>query len=309
MGCDFCGIVVALPVADGGKMEHEHGLNARVCGAVYGYNAEDPCNGAFSEYLVADGRMLLRVPPTWTNLQGAALGGIGWGTVGLALWDPKALALTGRPSKPEQNKNAVLVYGGGTATGTMACQILQLSGYDPISTTSVASAALALEYGASHTIPYTSLDCVTQIKTLTAPMGGIKCVLDCITDPESAAICFGAIYRAGGRYACLEAFDPAWITRRRIVVENVLGYEMWGNSVCFGPDEKIYSRSASPGKHQATIAWTEEMQSLLDAGLIMHHPLKEISGKWEGVIRGLGMLQRGEVRGHKLVVRLAEAKN
>ena len=68
---------------------------------------------------------------------------------------------------------------------------------------------------------------------LAAPMGGIKYVLDCISDPESTAICFGAVYRDGGRYACLEAFDPVWSTRRRVVIENVLGYEMLGNLSLF----------------------------------------------------------------------------
>ena len=60
------------------------------------------------------------------DLRSAALGGVGWGTAGLAFYDPAALALSGRPSQPVDTKEPVLVYGGATASGTMACQLLKL---------------------------------------------------------------------------------------------------------------------------------------------------------------------------------------
>jgi hypothetical protein len=68
----------------------------------------------------------------------------------------------------------------------------------------------------------------------------------------------------------------------------------------------VYSRPASPEKLQSTIDWADEMQDLLDRGLVNNHPVHELEGKWDGIIRGLGMLQRGEVRGCKLVVRMYE---
>lgn len=300
MGCDFCGVIVSAQpgtIASG----------SRVCGAVYGYNPSDPHNGAFAEYVVADSRLLLRVPHAWSDLQGAALGGIGWGTAGLALWDPKALALDGRPSKPAQTRRPVLVSGGATATGTMACQLLRLSGYDPIVTTSPASAPLGSKFGAVATVAYTSPDCAAQIQAIAKPMGGIKHVLDCVTDAESVAVCFASMSRVGGRYAGLEAFDARWRTRRSVVVETVMGFEMWGADVDLGDGETVYSRPANESKHRATMVWAGEVQKLLDAGQITHHPLREVEGRWEGIIHGLGILQRGEVRGQKLVVRLAEA--
>lgn len=67
-----------------------------------------------------------------------------------------------------------------------------------------------------------------------------------------------------------------------------------------------YSRAASPEKLQATIAWADEIQDLLDKGLIDNHPVREVEGKWDGIMNGLGMLQRGEVRGCKLVIRVSE---
>lgn len=310
IGCDFCGIVMAASFDETRDRVSLIEPGTRVCGAIYGYNPAQPHNGAFAEYVAADARLLLRVPQSWTDLQGAALGGIGWGTVGLVLWDPNALALEGRPEEPTEKKTPVLVYGGATATGTMACQILSLSGYVPITTASVGSTPLVTGYGAAANAPYKARDCAQQIKVAAANMAGggvIKCAFDCITDPESAAVCFDVISRAGGRYACLEAFDESWRTRRAIKVETVLAYEMWGDSVHLGEEEKVYSRPANKSRLLATVAWAERVQDLLDRGLVKHHPLKQVEGEWEGVIEGLRMLQSGEVRGCKLVVQLAES--
>ena len=130
IGCDFCGIVemgskAALAIAPPGT---------RVCGAQFPYGQaesnEDPaaCGGSFAQWVVADVCTLLRVPESLNDLEGAAIGGICWGTCALALFiDADALALQGRPSKPTETKVPVVVYGGATATGTMACQLLKLS--------------------------------------------------------------------------------------------------------------------------------------------------------------------------------------
>lgn len=119
-GCDFCGVV------EGAGEDSVHVVGARVCGAVFPYKPEEPRSGAFAQWLVADSRLLLQVPHDWTDVQGAALGGVGWSTACLAISHPEALALKGRPCKPSQEAEPVLVYGAATATGTMACQLLKL---------------------------------------------------------------------------------------------------------------------------------------------------------------------------------------
>lgn len=126
VGCDFCGIVERHP--DFIETSSMHAPGTRVCGAVfpYSFNTDEPRSGAFAEWLVADSRLLLRVPDSWDDFQGAAIGGVGWGTLSLAFYSPDALALRGNPSKPADKKEFVLVYGGATATGTLACQLLTL---------------------------------------------------------------------------------------------------------------------------------------------------------------------------------------
>lgn len=130
MGCDFCGRIVAKYAGPSVNNAIEEGprLGSRVCGAVWAYNPADRMTGAFAEYLTVDERLLLKVPDSWSDLEAASVGGIGWTTVGLAFWGPDALQLRGKPSSPlpMAEKIPVLVYGGGTTTGKLACQLLKL---------------------------------------------------------------------------------------------------------------------------------------------------------------------------------------
>ena len=46
------------------------------------------------------------------------------------------------------------------------------------------------------------------------------------------------------------------------------------------------------------------MQSLLYKSLITTQPIQEVEGQFEGIVKALELLQRGEVKGQKLVVRV-----
>ncbi|KAK3369705.1 putative zinc binding dehydrogenase [Lasiosphaeria ovina] len=305
MGCDFCGTVVEA----GAQAVHDRGT--RVCGAVFPYSQadddaeSDASTGAFAQFVVADSRLLLRVPDDWDDLRGAALGGIGWATAGLAMSDQEALALPGFPSEPvpAEEREPVLVYGGATATGTVACQLLSLSGYAPIAVTSTHSAAVATEYGAAGTVAYSSPNCVQSLKTLAA--APIRHALDCITTAETVATCFAALARAGGRYACLEGVHDSWRTRRAVRVKEVMGFEGLGRAVRLGDKgSATYSRDANPVLFSLCARWTDELQKLLDAGRLKNHPIREIEGQWGGIIKGLSLLETHQVRGQKLVVKV-----
>ena len=165
------------------------------------------------------------------------------------------------------------------------------------------SAPLAIKYGAVGTAAYTSPTCVETIRSL-ADRKPIRRAIDCITSADSVAICFAAMARTGGRYACLEGLDESFPTRRAIHTKEVMGYEGLGVRIGLGPTS--YSRDASQELFGVTTRVAGEMQALVDADLIKSHPIREVPGRWEGVVDGLAMLQRGEVRGQKLVVRIAE---
>ncbi|KAK8050314.1 lovastatin nonaketide synthase [Apiospora phragmitis] len=198
VGSDFCGIVVNC----GASVEDQHHIapGMRVSGAVFPYSAiRDYSHGAFSQWVVADGRLLVRVPEHWDDLQGAALGG-----------------------------------GGVVSTD---------------------SASLSIDYGAAGTVAYTSPDCAQEVRKLADhPIRG---AIDCITNAESVGICFAALARTGGRYACLEAVKISWRTRRLVRVKEVMGYEALGLSARLGPEP----RNLLPTGVKPTIASTRPVEA------------------------------------------------
>lgn len=121
-GCDFSGVIERA----GSSALSAFSAGTRVCGATFPYRVGNATNGAFAQFVVADARQLLKVPAGWSDVQAAALGEVGWGTAALAMADLEALGLEGVPSRPVERPSPVLVYGGATATGLMAVQMLKL---------------------------------------------------------------------------------------------------------------------------------------------------------------------------------------
>ena len=175
-------------------------------------------------------------------------------------------------------------------------------GYTPVAIASNKSAALAMDYGAVGTASYTSKDCVGVVKSLVNKP--IRRVLDCITDAESVAICYSAMARTGGNYACLEGCPEVWRTRRAIKVKEVMGFQVLGVDIDLGTS--AYTRPADEKLMGIGMQWAGEMQLLMESGRIKAHPLRELRNGWEGIIQGLEMLRKGEVRGQKLVVRIPQ---
>lgn len=150
------------------------------------------------------------------------------------------------------------------------------------------------------TVPYTSADCAEMIRRHTG--GRLKHAIDCITSPESVRCCFAAMARAGGRYASLEYAPEEWRTRKTIQVDMPIAYVITGKEVKLGG---AYHRDADPSKFELAVRWREEVEKLVADGQLESHPVWEIPGQWEGIIKGLDMLKAGQVRGQKLVVRVA----
>jgi NADPH:quinone reductase-like Zn-dependent oxidoreductase len=119
VGCDFCGIVELTGHAS------SLAVGDRIFAGVLPYGFDSKRTGAFSQYAVVDSRRALQVPHDWSDTLAAGLGLLSWTTVALAMSKPDALALCGKPSTPVTTAIPVLVYGGGTATGVVAIQMLK----------------------------------------------------------------------------------------------------------------------------------------------------------------------------------------
>lgn len=127
-GMDFAGDVVAI--GSGAKASVPIAVGDRVCGAVQGMNPTGPRVGAFTQYVGATAHVLIKMPPAMSYEEGATLGS-GLGTIGLALF--RTLDLPGYPYEPAEKPRHVLIYGGSSATGTLAIQLVKLYvGYVPV---------------------------------------------------------------------------------------------------------------------------------------------------------------------------------
>lgn len=127
-GCNYAGVVVQISdqLPDGCSLR----VGDQVCGGIQGSNPADKMSGSFAEYVRVPVDLLVRLPDHVTWEQGASLGMVGHATVACSLWS--CFGLRANPENPlrsaadSEGGDAVLVYGGSTATGTMAIQLLQL---------------------------------------------------------------------------------------------------------------------------------------------------------------------------------------
>lgn len=294
VGMDFSGTVAAIHP----ETETDLKIGDRVCSWVHGSNPGDPSNGAFAQYIRARPEILLRVPNGMRMEQAATLG-VGLMTNVMALWDPTALGLAAHPGSPAEKRFPVLVYGGSTATGTLAIQLLRLSGIDPIVTCSPRNFDLVGDRGAVAQVDYILPDVVEEIKRLTHSK--LKHAFDCVTGPESVAHCYAALGRTGGRYAAVEMIPDELRTRRAVRAKVVLAYEGLGEDV---PLPKGYGSQADPEKFALAVKFFAMFQTLLDEGSIKTHPIESAGVGLPSVLSGLQSLKSGSVSGRKLVVTL-----
>ncbi|KAJ6191991.1 chaperonin 10-like protein [Bipolaris maydis] len=211
-GSDFAGTIVAMS-PEATEERSDLSLGDLVSGCVYGWNPETPENGSFAQYVRADAQLVFKVGSY--KLKDAATFGAAFATLSLALWHSDFLGLTHSPTDPLRNAPSqpiyVFIYGGSTATGTMALQLLKLyltqpeylrSGYCTLAACSPRSFELAKSYGADYVFDYSNPDTPSAIRKLTG--GALSLVLDCISDHHSIAVCHASTGRLGGRLITLE---------------------------------------------------------------------------------------------------------
>lgn len=120
LGCDFAGIVQEV----GPKVTRAWKKGDRVLGVAHGGNYLQPEDGAFAEYIVAKGNVLMKMPDEGLSFEDAATLSLGVTTVAQGLYQ-KALKMN-LPSDPVRDKTFVLIYGGSSATGALGVQYAKL---------------------------------------------------------------------------------------------------------------------------------------------------------------------------------------
>ncbi|KAF2795010.1 GroES-like protein [Melanomma pulvis-pyrius CBS 109.77] len=294
VGMDFSGIVVSIHP----ETTTDLVIGDRVCGCVHGSNPSEPTNGAFAEHVRARPELLLRVPDH-LPMEHAATLGTGLMTNIMALWHPSALGLSATLEAPAEKAFPVLVYGGSTATGTLAIQLLRLSGLEPTVACSPHNFDLVQSRGATSVTDYMSPDALNEVRSHT--QGRLKHAYDCIVDATSISHCYKALGRTGGRYISLEMVPKELQTRRAVRASLVLAYEGFGENVALS---KGYESQADPEKLSLMVKHIHILQRYLDNGTLKTHPARCLDGGLAGILEGLRILKSGSVSGQKLAILL-----
>lgn len=124
IGIDFVGRIVRIDT-EVAALRPDLAVGDTVCGFIHGSNPAVPDSGTFAEYVRAPAQLVYKVPAAM-KVEEAATYGCALASMCLALW--KSLDLPASPRQPLSSESPayVLVYGGSTATGTMALQLLKL---------------------------------------------------------------------------------------------------------------------------------------------------------------------------------------
>lgn len=308
VGCDYAGIVEEV----GKAVTRDFKKGDRVAGFGHGGNDANPETGAFARYIAVKADIQLHIPDN-VSFEAACTIGVGIGTAGYALYNVLGLpfpenAREVTDKKKDEATNTILIYGGSTATGTLAIQLARLSGWKVITTCSPNNFDLVKDRGADEVFDSRDPDVGRQVYE--ASNGSITKVLDNVAKTSTAAI-------------CAEAFPPAFAAtgagsgeERRIYcsllnrkcprddVESVffLGYSMNGESYILETDEF----PAEPEALEFARKWILLAERLWAEGKWKSHPEKVGGGGLLGCIEGMEELRQGRVSGVKLVYRVDE---
>ncbi|KAL4738898.1 chaperonin 10-like protein [Aspergillus similis] len=289
VGCDYAGIVEEV----GKNVKKPFKKGDRICGFVHGSNAVQPEDGTFAEYIVAKGDIQMGIPENLSFDEAATLG-VGIITVGQALYQSLGLAL---PTEPSKDGETLFIYGGSTATGSLAIQFAKLSGYRVITTCSPHNFEFVKSLGADEVFSYKDADAAAKIRAYTND--SLALVLDTISTESSAKFCDEAISTRGGDYTALLKIG---IERENVRDRWTLAYTAVGEEFTFG--EQPWP--AKPEDREFAEQFASIAEKLLAEGKVNVHRPKVCPGGLNGVIKGLKLLKEDKVSGEKLVYRVAE---
>ncbi|KAJ6087436.1 zinc-binding oxidoreductase [Penicillium canescens] len=168
---------------------------------------------------------------------------------------------------------SILIYGGSTATGTLAVQFAQLSGYEVLTTYSPRNLKQVKEFGADILFEYNDPNTADAIRE--RMKDGITLAFDTISLESTR-----------------ERQDRA-----------TMAYTAFGESFKFGPNEI----PARQDDRTFSGRFCGIFEDLLAAGKIMVHPPRVGGGgDLKDVLEGLDLLREGKISGEKLVYNIAD---
>ncbi|OJJ35390.1 hypothetical protein ASPWEDRAFT_59712 [Aspergillus wentii DTO 134E9] len=293
IGCDWSGVV-----KDVGKDVTRFKPGDEVYGVCHGGNALEPEDGAFAEIITSKEHTTMHKPNHLSFEEAASLGA-GLITVVQVLYSVMKLPL---PSLHGTSGPTVLVYGGSSATGTIAIQAAKLSGCRVYATCSTNNLDLVKSRGADAVFDYTKPGCITQLLQADA---SITHIIDCIGDENAVHFCSKALSPSGGHYHSVKAPFPETFKALRpedgVIGTTAVAYAMLGETFKF-VDGTIFPADEELGEFAKKGMLI--LEDLVMDGKIQTHPVDVREGGLEGILDGLDELKNVGVRGKKIVYRV-----
>ena len=291
-GCDFAGTVVEV----GPEVSKSLKPGDRIAATTHGANASETEDGCFAEYCMAKGDLVMKIPDS-LSFEQAATAPLGVSTVGQGLYQ-KALKLA-LPTEPVKTAEPVLIYGGSSATGSLAIQYAKLSGYRVLTTCSPHNTEFVKSLGADAVYDYKDSACGEKINADTKD--SLKLIWDTISLPASAEICASAMSSNpdGARYGSI---IPVKFPREGVECTMTLMYTIFNEAFVKGGNEA----PAMQEDFEFAKKFFALTERLLAEGKLKTHPEAVGSGGLEGALEGMQDLKNDKVSGKKLVYRVAE---
>jgi NADPH:quinone reductase-like Zn-dependent oxidoreductase len=294
-GCDVAGTVEEV----GSSVSSAVKVGDRIAGVCHGGNASNHRDGAFAERAEIKDGLFVHIPQSMSFADGATLG-VGVTTVGQALYQSLQLPLPAaeKGKGKEKGNTWVLVYGGASATGSLAVQFARLSGLRVVTTASARHHEWLQGLGAEKCFDYNDDNVGARIRQFT--QDNLHYAFDTITNEQSMGICADALAEkptadAPNHYSAL--MPPKGFPRDDCNTRYTMAYTAMGETY-------VKAGRTTEAKPQdleyATMFW-KLTEGLLEKGLIKTHPADERSGGLEKVNEGLKDLKEGNVRGKKVV--------
>ncbi|QSS54739.1 zinc-binding oxidoreductase ToxD [Histoplasma capsulatum var. duboisii H88] len=289
-GCDFSGIVEEV----GPTVVKKFNKGDKVMGFNLGFNKMKPTKGAFAEYVISKGDLLLRVPDTLRMDQAASMP-MGLYTVAQGLY--QGILQMALPNEPVKNAVPVLIYGGSSATGALAIQFAKLSGYTVLTTCSPQNFSYVKELGADVLFDSHEEGVGKKIREYTND--NLHLVYDTISIPETAAVCADALSsKPGGKYM---ATQFPQMERKDVESSAAVVYTMINEEFRVGE----FSFPPKPEDIEYGIRFGDIAEKLIAEGKIKaHRVLTNEDGGFAAIPDGWTLMRENKVSGRKLVYKV-----
>lgn len=244
---------------------------------------------------MAKAAIQIKVPDN-ISMEEASTLGVGITTVGQGLYQSLELPWPSTTTTTTEDSPSILIYGGSTATGTLAIQFAKLSGFKVLATSSPRNFDLLRSLGADAVFDYHSPTVGAEIRATANDC--LAHVFDCIASDSSVAISAEAIGGKGGVYSSLlmvKEFPRKDVNNRRTLAYTGIGETFHKGGTEFAADQSHLDFQ---------VKFWELSRELLAQGKIKVHPPEVREGGLEKVLEGAEDLKQNRVSGVKLVYRV-----